>query len=79
MIISENGLALHDVDTLLECAMQKYWLEKSVNGKWHLIWERDNLNSYVGRRAFREEKDDTSPVLNKKSFFEQVICPENAS
>ena len=43
MIISENGPALHDADTLLERAMHKYWLEKSVNGKWHFIRESDNI------------------------------------
>ena len=37
MIISENGPALHDAYTLIERAMHKYWLEKSVNGKWHFI------------------------------------------
>ena len=37
MIISENGPALHDAYTSIERAMHKYWLEKSVNGKWHFI------------------------------------------
>ena len=29
-------------------------------------------------RILGEEGVDTSPALNKKSVFEQAICPENA-
>ena len=48
MIISENGPNLHEADSILERALNKYWSKNSVNGKWHFIRLGENIKSYLG-------------------------------
>ena len=48
MIISENGPNLHEADSILERAMNRYWSENSQNGKWHFIRSGENIKNYLG-------------------------------
>ena len=43
MEISENGPLLQHADNIIERAMNKYWRQNSVNGKWHFISRRGEL------------------------------------
>ena len=48
MVISENGPLLHHAETILEGAMDKYWKEHTVNGKWHFLRNTEDIRSYTG-------------------------------
>ena len=48
MIISENGPNLHEADSILERAMNRYWSENSQNGKWHFIRSGENIKNHLG-------------------------------
>ena len=47
MLISENEPILYRADIILEEAMNKYWKDKTKNGKWHFIWQSEDIRSYA--------------------------------
>ena len=55
MITSENSLALHDADDLLDWAMNRYWAENSENGKWNFIRESNKMIYKKGVRKFSKK------------------------
>ena len=56
MIIAENGPLLHHAGKILYRAMERYWKEHSVNGKWHFIRNTEDIRTYTG---------DSSNVVGK--------------
>ena len=65
MIIAENGPILHHVDKIMDRAIEKYWKEHSVNGKWHFLRNTEDICTYTC---------DSSKVV-EKLFNEQSKIP----
>ena len=45
MIIAGNGPLLHHVDKILDRAMERYWKEHSVKGKWQFLRNTQDIRT----------------------------------